>query len=81
MVWLAETPTCVVNAHLVMLGRLAAEERLDATTASGAGKFMKPAPIRRQLAAWNAAASRGDGGKGGSGVPAGTGIKVVKRVR
>jgi len=80
MVWLAETPTCVVNAHLVMLGRLTAEERLAAATASGAGKFMKPAPIRRQIAAWDAAAhSRGDGGKGGSGVPAGTGIKVVKR--
>jgi len=79
MTWLAETPTCVVNAHLAMLGRLTAEDRLAAAMASGAGRFMKPAPIRSQIAAWNRAAQRGDGSKGGSGVPRGTGIKVVKR--
>ena len=80
MTWLAQTPMCVVNAHLAMLGRLTAEERLAAAAASGAGKFMKPGPVRRQIAAWDASAhSRGDGSKGGSGVPAGAGIKVVKR--
>lgn len=78
MMWLTEVPMCVVNAHLSMLVPLQAEESRSAATVVGVGHAMKPGHwASRQIDAWESAArGRARGEK--PGVPAGSGIKVVR---
>jgi predicted RNase H-like nuclease (RuvC/YqgF family) len=59
MAWLAQTPAVVVEAHLVMLDRLQAEESMARTTEVAVGRSLKPGGwIRNQWQAWRRRSGR-----------------------